>query len=72
MLDAIGAGIAPRVGDRDWKDVWLDSKEYSEMRAEIDRIKSECVAKPLSENDKPASCKPLIYLRVYPQPNDIA
>ncbi|OSX66986.1 hypothetical protein POSPLADRAFT_1072131 [Postia placenta MAD-698-R-SB12] len=71
MLDAIGAGLAPRIGDRDWKDVWLDSKEYSEMRAEIARIKSECVAKPLSENDKPAAyATPFFYqLRVVVERN---
>ncbi|KAJ3984201.1 multidrug resistance protein 2, partial [Lentinula detonsa] len=27
MLEAIGVGVSPRVGDRDWKDVWLDSPE---------------------------------------------
>ena len=25
MLDAIGAGLTPRIGDRDWNDHWLDS-----------------------------------------------
>lgn len=57
MLDAIGAGLAPRIGDRDWKDVWLDSEEYAVMRQEIDRIKRETAAKPLSEDDKPATCE---------------
>ncbi|KAH9837328.1 ABC-2 type transporter-domain-containing protein [Rhodofomes roseus] len=54
MLDAIGAGLAPRIGDRDWKDVWQDSEECAEMRQEIGRIKQETAAKPLAENDKPA------------------
>ncbi|KAM5536016.1 hypothetical protein V8D89_010274 [Ganoderma adspersum] len=39
MLDAIGAGIAPRIGDRDWKDHWLDSDEYRDVLAEITKIK---------------------------------
>lgn len=56
MLDAIGAGLAPRIGDRDWKDVWLDSEEYAVMRQDIERMKRETAAKPLPENDKPATC----------------
>ncbi|RPD82151.1 hypothetical protein L226DRAFT_497300 [Lentinus tigrinus ALCF2SS1-7] len=39
MLDAIGAGLTPRIGDRDWKDHWLDSEEYKGVLAEIERIK---------------------------------
>ena len=39
MLDAIGAGLAPRIGDRDWKDYWLESDEYCDVLAEIERIK---------------------------------
>ncbi|KAI0673639.1 ABC-2 type transporter-domain-containing protein [Trametes maxima] len=39
MLDAIGAGLTPRIGDRDWKDHWLDSQEYQDVLAEIERIK---------------------------------
>ena len=41
MLDAIGAGLTPRIGDRDWKDHWLDSEEYKGVLAEIERIKRE-------------------------------
>ncbi|OSD06180.1 hypothetical protein PYCCODRAFT_1384259 [Trametes coccinea BRFM310] len=39
MLDAIGAGLSPRIGDRDWKDHWLESQEFKEVLAEIERIK---------------------------------
>lgn len=39
MLDAIGAGLTPRIGDRDWKDHWLDSAEYQNVLAEIEKIK---------------------------------
>ncbi|MGF1973926.1 hypothetical protein, partial [Staphylococcus aureus] len=39
MLDAIGAGLAPRIGDRDWKDHWLDSAEYQDVLSEIEKIK---------------------------------
>ncbi|KAI0673630.1 ABC-2 type transporter-domain-containing protein [Trametes maxima] len=40
MLDAIGAGLTPRIGDRDWKDHWLDSQEYLDVLTEIENIKS--------------------------------
>ncbi|KAI0945373.1 hypothetical protein AcW1_001611 [Taiwanofungus camphoratus] len=53
MLDAIGAGLSPRIGDRDWKDIWLDSPDYEEVRTEIDRIKRDSTAHPVSEDEKP-------------------
>lgn len=39
MLDAIGAGLTPRIGSRDWKDIWLESPEYRKVRQEIEQIK---------------------------------
>jgi len=39
MLDAIGAGIAPRIGHRDWKDIWLDSPEFQLVKDEICELK---------------------------------
>ena len=39
MLDAIGAGIAPRIGDRDWGDIWRDSDELATVKAEIVTMK---------------------------------
>ncbi|KAK5120807.1 hypothetical protein LTR85_005874 [Meristemomyces frigidus] len=41
MLDAIGAGQAARIGDRDWGDIWRDSDELAATKQEIIRIKSE-------------------------------
>jgi ATP-binding cassette, subfamily G (WHITE), member 2, SNQ2 len=35
MLDAIGAGMTPRIGHRDWKDIWLDSPEFQLVKEEI-------------------------------------
>ena len=57
MLDAIGAGLAPRVGDRDWKDVWLDSPEYTRMRDEIEQIKRDALARPEEVKAKETTCK---------------
>ncbi|KAN0100123.1 ABC-2 type transporter domain containing protein [Tylopilus felleus] len=52
MLEAIGAGLSPRVGLRDWKDIWLDSPEYQGVRAEIDEIKVQGLAIPVTENSQ--------------------
>ncbi len=35
MLDAIGAGIAHRIGDRDWGEIWRESDELASAKAEI-------------------------------------
>ncbi len=57
MLDAIGAGLAPRIGDRDWADIWIQSPEYNSMRLEIEHIKREALARPEGEKRKEAACK---------------
>ena len=49
MLDAIGAGLAPRVGDRDWADVWRESPQFQETVEEIERIKANGLQKPAEE-----------------------
>jgi ATP-binding cassette subfamily G (WHITE) protein 2 (SNQ2) len=49
MLDAIGAGLTPRVGDRDWADIWHDSPEFKETTEEIERIKATGLEKPVEE-----------------------
>jgi ATP-binding cassette subfamily G (WHITE) protein 2 (SNQ2) len=49
MLDAIGAGLTPRVGNRDWADVWRDSPEFKETIEEIERIKANGLKKPAEE-----------------------
>lgn len=35
MLEAIGAGSSPRIGDRDWADIWADSDELAQVKADI-------------------------------------
>jgi ABC-type multidrug transport system permease subunit len=40
MLDAIGAGQAPRIGSQDWADIWQDSDEFARVKDEIVRIKA--------------------------------
>lgn len=41
MLDAIGAGNSPRIGDRDWGEIWRSSPELANTKDEILRIKEE-------------------------------
>ena len=41
MLDAIGAGQANRIGDKDWGEIWRDSDELANTKEEITRIKAE-------------------------------
>lgn len=44
MLDAIGAGSAPRIGKKDWADVWTESDEFANVKQEIVRIKESRIA----------------------------
>ena len=41
MLDAIGAGTTPRLGNRDWGEIWRHSPELFQTREDIVRIKQE-------------------------------
>ncbi|KAF8665434.1 hypothetical protein AX16_000453 [Volvariella volvacea WC 439] len=52
MLEAIGAGVTPRVGDRDWKDIWLDSPEFQKVQDEIRQIKEKGLSRPAPETQK--------------------
>ena len=56
MLEAIGAGVTPRIGNRDWNDIWLDSSEYQLAKQEIQLIKEHALKKPVSEEKKMATC----------------
>ncbi|KAK3714845.1 ATP-binding cassette transporter snq2 [Vermiconidia calcicola] len=50
MLDAIGAGQAARIGDKDWGEIWTDSEEFEETRATITRIKEDRIKEAGAEN----------------------
>ena len=39
MLEAIGAGLAPRIGDRDWGEVWQESDELAIIKQDIVAMK---------------------------------
>ena len=44
MLDAIRAGQAPRIGPRDWGDIWRTSPSLADTKEIIRRIKAERIA----------------------------
>jgi ATP-binding cassette, subfamily G (WHITE), member 2, PDR len=50
MLEAIGAGVTPRVGPKDWKDVWLESPECARVKEHIREIKAAALARPEESN----------------------
>ena len=66
MLDAIGAGLSPRIGDRDWADIWRESPEYKVMRQEIEKIKQQGVDHPISEKNRASTCKYSAFFEYYP------
>ena len=55
MLDAIGAGLTPRVGDRDWAELWRESLEFQETLDEIARIKAEAIKREKGESQTTSS-----------------
>ena len=63
MLEAIGAGVTPRVGDRDWKDIWLESPELKKVKQEIQDIKATGLAHPAEDKRTITTCTIFILIR---------
>ena len=55
MLDAIGAGLTPRVGDRDWAELWRESPEFQQTVDEIAKIKTEALKREKEDNKATSS-----------------
>ncbi|KAF8167550.1 pleiotropic drug resistance ABC transporter [Crassisporium funariophilum] len=74
MLEAIGAGVTPRVGPRDWKDIWQDSSEFRQVKKEIETIKTTALARPETDQKLMSTyATSLLYqLKVVVQRNNIA
>ncbi|KAI9650107.1 ATP-binding cassette transporter snq2 [Ciborinia camelliae] len=51
MLDAIGAGQAPRIGDRDWADIFADSPELANIKDRISQMKTRRLAEAGNNTD---------------------
>ena len=45
MLITIGAGKTPRIGHRDWKDIWLDSPEFQLIKEEIRKLRRSAASR---------------------------
>jgi len=60
MLEAIGAGTTPRVGDRDWKDIWLESEDYQMVLREIQALKQTGMSQSIDETKKTATCTSIL------------
>jgi len=56
MLEAIGAGVSPRIGYRDWNDIWLESSECKRSREEINEIKAAALSKPRPQTEAVSTC----------------
>lgn len=41
MLDAIGAGQAPRIGDKDWAEIFAESEELAKIKEHITQLKTQ-------------------------------
>ncbi|TFL02988.1 pleiotropic drug resistance ABC transporter [Pterulicium gracile] len=54
MLEAVGAGTSPRIGDRDWADIWRESPEFKDVLREIEALKQNGLSKP-DDSDKKMS-----------------
>lgn len=52
MLDAIGAGQTPRIGDRDWGDIWRESPELEKTKSDIVKMKEGRIADNKEDSDK--------------------
>lgn len=65
MLEAIGAGVTPRVGDRDWKDVWVESPEFEKVKEEIRDIKAAGLALPAENRRNITTCTFLLSFFVH-------
>jgi len=62
VLEAIGAGSRPRVGDRDWSDIWNDSPEFMALKKEIVQLKEERKNAKLESNSaQDRYATPLMY-----------
>lgn len=55
MLEAIGAGSAPRAGPRDWADIWEESAEMANVKDTISQLKQERLKAPAGGGDAQAS-----------------
>jgi ATP-binding cassette, subfamily G (WHITE), member 2, SNQ2 len=65
MLEAIGAGLSPCIGDCDWAEIWANSPECKQAKEEIQYIKIEGLSCPIDVTKASRYATPFLYqLRV--------
>jgi len=58
MLEAIGAGVTPRIGSRNWGDLWTESREFADTKKEIVRLREEGLkSDPTEQAGRAAACE---------------
>lgn len=57
MLDAIGAGQSPRIGGRDWGEIWRDSQELAKAKEDIVRMKAHRIEVTTNQPVDPETLK---------------
>jgi ATP-binding cassette subfamily G (WHITE) protein 2 (SNQ2) len=60
MLEAIGAGVTPRVGSRDWKDIWSESPEFVKVNDEIATIKKTALLEDEPDQKLMSTCEQVL------------
>lgn len=67
MLEAIGAGVTARIGSKDWGDLWVESREFSETKKEIVRLREEGLKNnPTEQAEQASTCEFILTLRHIP------
>ena len=56
VLEAIGTGFSPRIGSRDWHDIWLESAECKTSKKEINEMKGAALSRPQPETKAVSTC----------------
>jgi len=51
------AGTTRRIGDRDWKYIWLESPEYEKVLTDIAAIKQNRLSRPHDAKNRKSTCE---------------
>lgn len=57
LIGVPGAGTTPRIGDQDWKDIWLGSPQCQKLQNDIASIKSQALAQPEPDKKSQSTCQ---------------
>jgi ATP-binding cassette, subfamily G (WHITE), member 2, SNQ2 len=57
VLEAIGAGVTPHVGNRPWSEIWLESPEYQKAKQEVADMKAKVLREPREEQRRISTCE---------------